>query len=197
MKDWIIIKEGGCKRIDLSLIDYFEQAGNAQCRAYTYALSEVIPFAGPLSKTLIPLNLKIDWDLLCSGGTGILEWWPCGAVWIGLGGPDTYGDIKRGTWLWHDIDPYMVLSASPDFTIHHERGPDYGAMIGSERVKWCAPNLLTHFGILSMPANFKIKYLHVHSRTNASLYFGGNGMGSRIKNIRLCKGRIGPDWCEK
>jgi hypothetical protein len=205
--DYIIIKPGGCAPVDLGLVKTWLSTH----RSYSYRLAE--DFIIKNRSNYPQLNLKIDFIKKCLGGNldnpTIPQMYPCGAVWLGLGSPDTYGEPGRGTWLYRLWpNPYATLGLGMDMDIR--TGESAAGVTGGmgELVQipsgegytttWCVPNFLYYYtaGNWNPFINFTVRYLHVHIRNTATLFFGGDGHSvSSIGDIKVCKGEPGPGWC--
>jgi len=200
----VIIKPGGCVPVDLKLIDEIVYTHHS----YSYELSEEFTITDRLNYP--QLNLKIDWIKRCQGGSDpptIPKLCPCGAVWVGLGSPDSYGDPSMGTWLWRLWpSPYATLGFGYDMDLRTglSMGNNMGKLHWVDQSggecksewciwRWCIPNLLWYYtrGNWNPFFGFTIKYIHIHTRNTASLFFGGDGAAiSYIADIKMCHGNI-------
>lgn len=202
----VIIKPGGCVPVDLKLIDEIVYTHHS----YSYELSEEFTITDRFNYP--QLNLKIDWIKRCQGGSDpptIPKLHPCGAVWVGLGSPDSYGDPGEGSWLWRLYpNPYATLGAGFDMDLR--TGATIGNLSGgmgklhwvdqsggeckSEWCiwRWCIPNLLYYYtGPQNNVNDFTVRYIHIHTRNTVSLFFGGDGAAiSYIADIKMCHGNI-------
>jgi hypothetical protein len=199
MDDYAIIKPGGCMPIDLAriIID-----PSHPLNEYTYEMSKDFTFENRFS--FPKLNLRIDFTLRCgtldevvlpyNGEIPGLNWWPCGGVWVGLGSPDSYGDVNKGSWLWMlRGSPYATISdlpntiINPAYSIYGEGyTPFMGFNIPGQPWRWCVPNLLYYYTPVNAVNNFTARYIHVHIRSNPSLYFGWGLPTSFLTDIYLC-----------
>lgn len=203
----VIIKPGGCVPVDLKLIDEIVYTH----RSYSYELSEEFTITDRFNYP--QLNLKIDWIKRCQGGSDpptIPKMYPCGAAWVGLGSPDSYGDPSMGTWLWRLWpNPYATLGFGHDMDLR--TGQSMGNLTGNMGKlhwvdqsggecksewciwRWCIPNLLYYYtgGNWNPFVGFTVKYIHIHTRNTISLFFGGDGAAiSYIADIKMCHGNI-------
>ncbi len=206
--DDVIIKPGGCEPIGLQLVGYSISNG----KNWTYKLSEDITYQNWLH--FDEINLKIDFFIPpCPGTPVIPNMYPCGAVWVGFGTPDTYGVVGAGgKWLWRLIpNPYATLGFGYDMDLRTGKGA--GGQIGNlTNNRWCIPNILYYYAMGSRFGGFineNIRYIRIHLRNSISLYFGDGNPRSNIVDIRMCKGHVcegdpsplnackDADWCRK
>lgn len=205
--DLVIIQPGGCLPIDVSLI----RTWLSTHRSYSYRLDEDFTINNRFDYP--KLNLKVDWMMKCNGGSmenpTIPDMYPCGAVWLGLGSPDSYGDPGFGTWLWRLWpSPYYTLGFGFDMDLR--TGESSGGVTGQMgklvqidlgewiQNSWCVPNFLYYYtgGGWNPYAGFTVRYLHFHIRNTISLYFGGDGGAvSEIGGVNVCLGEADPGWC--
>jgi hypothetical protein len=202
--DWVVIKPGGCLPIDVSLV----RTWLGTHRSYSYRLAEDFTYTDRYNYP--QLNLTINFNLKCDGGTfppegpTIPNMYPCGAVWVGMGSPDSYGDPGMGSWLWRLWpNPYATLGFGYDMDIRNgiSAGGVTGAMgklVENNGIlnRWCVPNFLYYYTAMNNVTNFTVRYIHVHIRNTISLYFGGDGGSvSSIADLNVCLGEADPGWC--
>lgn len=217
--DDVVIKPGGCEPCKLSLV-----YTSLSPIIYVYKTCEEFTFTDRFNYP--ELNLKIDFapircasldevELPYGGEPSGLDWWPCGGVWVGLGSPDSYGDINMGRWLWIlQRGPYMTIGDLPNTIINPAYsiyGEDYIPLMGSNIPgnpwRWCITDLLSYYTAVNNVYNFTFRYIQVHIRSNISLYFGPGSNTSLLHDIKLCKGVVcmdetgcrnnPPEWCYK
>lgn len=183
----LILKEGGCKKVKVKKWKYMQD----NWRAYIYHLDGNITIDDLI-------NVKIDFKKFCSGGNGFQEWYPCGAVWMGLGTPESAGDINLPTWYWLGTQgPYPTIGDQQDFDCFTDSLAHMGLNMDGG-AKWCILNVFDNFRVFNtIPNGQIIEFLQLHVRTNTTTFWRDNGLGSEVVNVRACKGKPPKDWCSK
>lgn len=188
---WIVIKPSGddCKTLKLKLV-YQSSAGGY--RVYIYRIDTAVYIEDII-------HLRAYFDVQCSNGTGFQEWYPCGGVWLGLGTPDAWitdQELSGENWFWTGTrGPYAVIGDQQDYDCNKEGGVAGHMGIAPESADpvnlniWCIKDAFEIFTWFSgIEPGTQIKYLQFHIRTNSSLYWSDNGLGSELMKVRGCIG---------
>lgn len=149
---------------------------------YEYQIALARPIKRLPNSVLFPrTNIILKFDISYNAD-GFQNFWPYGAVWIGVSQDDE-------TYYWCSCtDPRMVLSANPMFVL----GPKTGT--------YCQVNWLNACG---SPADCcppplsiqKVRYIKIHIRHQSSLYWAGWSASTNLIGFEICVGKEGSRWC--